>query len=36
MEPSLKDTQYGFNDNLSAPEEIYRNMVISQTQFMTV
>ena len=25
MEPSLCDTQYGFNGQLSQPEELYRN-----------
>ena len=35
MEPSYKDTQYGFNDNLTAPCEVYRNTLITQCRLMS-
>ena len=30
MEPSLRDVQYGFNDSLCAPKELYRNCLVSE------
>ena len=35
MEPSLCDTRYGFNDQLSDAKEIFRNSLISETRFLT-
>ena len=35
MEPSLCDTRYGFNDELSEPEELYRNSLVLATKLMT-
>ena len=35
IEPSLKDMKYGFNDKLSRPVELYRNVLISAIKIMT-
>ena len=35
MEPSLKDTQYGFNGKLTEAKEIYRNTLISETKLIS-
>ena len=34
IEPSLKETQYGFNDKLCEEQEVYRNTLISETVLM--
>ena len=35
MEPSFSNVKYGFNDSLCEPEEIYRNMLVSDCKLMT-
>ena len=35
MEPSLCDTRYGFNDQLTDAKEIFRNALISETRLMS-
>ena len=35
MEPSLKDTSYGFNDQLTEAKEVFRNSLISETKLMS-
>mmetsp|Transcript_46453 Transcript_46453/g.61536 ORF Transcript_46453/g.61536 Transcript_46453/m.61536 type:complete len:162 (-) Transcript_46453:1061-1546(-) len=35
MEPSLQDVEYGFNGTLSSPEELYRNIMVSESALMS-
>lgn len=35
MEPSLKETEYGFNDKLKNYGEMYRNTLISEAVLMS-
>ena len=35
MQPSLKETQYGFNNQLCQEQEIYRNTLVSDVVLMT-
>lgn len=35
MEPSLKGTEFGFNGELSYPEELFRNSLIHEQIIMT-
>ena len=35
IEPSFKNTRYGFNENLSAPCELFRNSLVSATLLTT-
>ena len=35
MEPSFKDTQYGFNNSLCEPHELFRNTLISSSKLMS-
>ena len=34
MEPSFKEVRFGFNDNLSEPQELYRNIIIQTSKLM--
>ncbi len=36
MEPSLCDTRYGFNDQLTDAKEIFRNTLISETRLISL
>ena len=35
MEPSFKDTQFGFDDSLCEPYELYRNTLVCTAKLMT-
>ena len=35
MQPSLKETRYGFNSQLGEPHEIYRNTLVTDAVLMT-
>jgi len=35
MEPSFRRASYGFNEDLSAQKELYRNVLIAQTKLLT-
>ena len=35
MEPSLKEVQYGFNNVLNNPHEIYRNTLVCPSKIMS-
>ena len=35
MEPSFKGVEYGFNNQLCQPKELYRNVLVCETKLMT-